>query len=117
MLIGGTERPIRRPSDPERQKTFCSGKKKGHTVKNLVLTDPDRRVLYLSQTYEGKKHDKAIADEEDYRFPDGTILYRVKGFHGYVPPGAAICQPKKNPRMGSLPRRKRPKIRRSMTKG
>jgi hypothetical protein len=55
-------------------------------------------VLYLSRTCEGKKHDKTIADEEDYRFPEGTVLYQDKGFQGYAPPGATTYQPKKKPK-------------------
>lgn len=98
LFIDGTERRIRRPTDPGRRKTFYSGKKKGHTVKNVLLTDPARQVLFLSETYEGKKHDKSIADEESYRFPEGTTLYQDKGFQGYAPPGATICQPKKKPK-------------------
>jgi len=98
LFIDGTERRIRRPKDPGRRKTFYSGKKKGHTVKNVLFTDLDRQVLFLSETYEGKKHDKSIADEENYRFPEGTTLYQDKGFQGYAPPGAAIRQPKKKPK-------------------
>lgn len=80
-FIDGTERPVRRLSDPERQKTFYSGKKKEYTVKNLVLTAPDRRALFLSQTYEGKKPDKAIADEEDYRPPRRhDLVFRTRNF-------------------------------------
>lgn len=105
VFIDGTERPIRRPKDPERQKTCYSGKpthrrwvEKRHTVKNIVITGRDQRVLYLSGTYEGKKADKAIADGEDYGFPPGTTLYQDKGFQGYAPEGVEIKQPKKKPR-------------------
>jgi hypothetical protein len=98
LFIDGTERRIRRPTDPGRRKTFYSGKKKGHTVKNVLLTGPARQVLYLSGTYEGKRADKRIADEEGYCFPEGTTLYQDKGFQGYAPPGATIRQPKKKPK-------------------
>jgi len=98
LFIDGTERRIRRPTDPGRRKTFYSGKKKAHTVKNVLLTDLDRQVRYLSRTCEGKRADKRIADEEDYRFPEGTTLYQDKGFQGYAPPGATIRQPKKKPK-------------------
>ncbi|KAF5416868.1 MAG: hypothetical protein C5S48_01595 [Candidatus Methanogaster sp.] len=37
MLIDGTERPIRRPKDDEKQKENCSGKKKMHTRKNRLV--------------------------------------------------------------------------------
>jgi len=98
LFIDGTERPIRRPSSRERRKAFYSGKKKRHTIKNVLVTGPGREVLYLSRTCEGKTHDKRIADEEDYRFPEGTTLYQDKGFQGYAPPGASVRQPKKKPK-------------------
>src|SRR5437588_8166824 len=36
----GTERPIRRPKDEEKQKTAYSGKKKRHTNKHVTITHP-----------------------------------------------------------------------------
>lgn len=102
FLIDGTERPINRPKDKDKQKTYYSGKKKGHTVKNNVITNRDGKVLYLSDTYEGKKHDKKIADEEDYRFPPDSQLLQDTGFQGYKPDGVLILQPKKKPRGGEL---------------
>ena len=49
VIIDGTERPVGRSVDEETQKEHYSGKK-SHTVKNVLLAAPDRRVLYLSQT-------------------------------------------------------------------
>lgn len=102
FMIDGTERPINRPKDKDDQKTYYSGKKKGHTVKNNVITNRKGRMLYLSDTYEGKKHDKKIADEEEYCFPLGSKLLQDTGFQGYKPDGVTILQPKKKPRGGEL---------------
>lgn len=102
FMIDGTERPINRPKDKEKQKQYYSGKKKGHSVKNNVITERGGRVVYLSGTCEGKKHDKKLADEEDYRFPAGSKLLQDTGFQGYSPPGATIVQPKKKPRKAEL---------------
>jgi len=97
--IDGTERKIQRPKDAEAQRQYYSGKKRTHTVKNNVLvTLKSRRVKYLSQTYEGKKHDKKICDEEQPTFPEGSTLYQDTGFQGYAPPGIKVIQPKKKPR-------------------
>ena len=57
IFIDGTERPIQRPKDYEKQKKNYSGKKKMHTRKNIVISDKKRRIGYLSPTVEGKKHD------------------------------------------------------------
>lgn len=106
FFVDGTERRRQRPKDPAQQKEYYSGKKKTHTQKNLVITDRGRRVKYLSQTYEGKKHDKAICDTEEYTFPDESTLYQDSGFQGYDPGGpdkrVQTVQPKKKPRNGEL---------------
>lgn len=48
VMIDGTERPIQRPQDQQKQKDHYSGKKKRHTSQHLILTDRERRVLVLS---------------------------------------------------------------------
>jgi hypothetical protein len=101
--IDGTERRRQRPKNKEEQKLFYSGKKKSHTVKNnVIVTVGNRRVEYLSHTWEGKKHDKTICDVEGHEFPEGTILYKDTGFQGYEPSGVHTFQPKKKPRGGEL---------------
>lgn len=102
FIIDGTERPINRPQDKEKQKSHYSGKKKGHTVKNNVITERGGKVVYLSGTCEGKRHDKKLADDEGYRFPPGSKLLQDTGFQGYQPEGVTIIQPKKKPRGGEL---------------
>ena len=98
----GTERPINRPKDKEDQKTYYSGKKKQHTVKNNVIIDDTCKILFLTPTCEGKKHDKRIADEAGYTFPEGSTVYQDTGFQGFRPEGVLIVQPKKKPRGGEL---------------
>ncbi len=95
FMIDGTERAINRPQDKEERKTFYSGKKKAHMVKNNVVSERGGKVLFLSDTYEGKKHDKKITDEEDYHFPKGSILWQDTGFQGFAPSGVRIKQPTK----------------------
>jgi hypothetical protein len=96
----GTERPINRPQ--EDQKTYYSGKKKQHTVKNNVIIDETCKILFLTPTCEGKKHDKRIADEASYTFPEGSTVYQDTGFQGFCPQGVLIVQPKKKPKGGEL---------------
>ena len=102
FIIDGTERAINRPKDKDKQKTYYSGKKKAHTVKNNVITARGGGILYLSGTYEGKRHDKKIADQERYRFPPGSKLLQDTGFQGHRPAGVTVIQPKKKPRGGEL---------------
>lgn len=102
FIIDGTERPINRPQDKADRKTYYSGKKKAHTLKNNVITHRGGKVMFLSDSYEGKKHDKKIADEEGYQFPPGSTLWQDTGFQGYAPAGVEIQQPKKKPRKAEL---------------
>jgi hypothetical protein len=99
LAIDGTERKIQRPKDPVDQKTFYSGKKHAHTVKNNLVTSlTTHEVKYLSQTYEGKKADKKIFDEEQPGYPKGSEVYQDKAFESYAPAGVTVRQPKKKPK-------------------
>jgi hypothetical protein len=54
---------LQRPVDAEKQQENYSGKKKTHTDKNLLLANENtKKIVYLSATVEGKKHDKKLAD-------------------------------------------------------
>jgi hypothetical protein len=103
FLIDGTERPIRRPKDPERQKANYSGKKKKHTVKNNLITEKGTgKIKGLSPTVTGKIYDKKLADEQNLGFPKNSKLWQDTGFQGYAPDHVTIIQPKKQPRGGEL---------------
>jgi len=98
----GTERPINRPQDPEEQKLYYSGKQKEHTIKNDVLINERCKIRFLTDTVEGKKNDKRLADESGYCVPKGSVLAQDAGFQGFQLEGVAILQPKKKPRGGEL---------------
>lgn len=101
--IDGTERRVNRPVDQDVQRFFYSGKSHCHTLKNnMVVGLDDRQIKGLSDTYEGKKHDKKICDEEKPRLPEGRDLYQDTGFQGHEIVGVNIHQPKKKPRGGEL---------------
>jgi hypothetical protein len=97
-LHDGTERSIVRPMDAEARQTHYSGKKKQHTVKNIVVINALCQIILLTATCEGKKHDKKAADEANYSFPEGSTLYQDPGFQGFAVAGVTIQQPKKKPR-------------------
>jgi len=100
----GTERAIERSTDYETQKEYYSGKKKCHSVKNNVITDDKGSILFISDTYEGKTHDKKISDELELELPKGTKLCQDTGFQGYKPKGEdiEIIMPTKKPRKQEL---------------
>jgi hypothetical protein len=109
FIIDGTERPIRRPKNKEKQKEYYSGKKGRHTVKNNVVTEKStKKVKVLSPTCEGKKHDKKLADEQAIPFPKGSKVRQDLGFQGYQPEGVTSYQPMKKPKGKELtPEQKR----------
>lgn len=98
----GTERPIQRPGDPDEQTEYYSGKKKCHTIKNILLIDDQCIIHFLSATYAGKWHDKSLVDDEHYQLPAGSVLYQDMGFQGFTVADVLIQQPTKKPRGGDL---------------
>jgi hypothetical protein len=98
VLLDGTERPIVRPKDAERQKAHYSGKKKTHEVKNNVLTLPDRRIVWMSKTYQGSVHDKKICDLQPLLLPKGITLWQDTGFQGYNPESVNVNMPTRKPK-------------------
>ena len=59
-------------------------------------------MCFLSDTYEGKAHDKSLADLAGYTLPYGSCLYQDMGVQGFTLDGITIVQPKKKPRGGEL---------------
>lgn len=96
----GTERAINRPKT--NQKEYYSGKKKCHTIKNVILINVFCQIIFLSATSTGNRHDKSIADEANYKLPPGSILYQDKGFQGFGIKDVIIVQPKKKPKNKEL---------------
>jgi len=99
LVIDGTERRLQRPTDPIKQRRNYSGKKKTHTDKNILLVNENtKRVVYLSPTVEGKKHDKKATQEAAIAYPANATLSKDTGFQGYEPEGVLTAQPKKRER-------------------
>ena len=94
----GTERAIPRPKDQEIQRFYYSGKQKRHTIKNVVIINEQRKIVLLTLTCEGKKHDKKVSDEAGFELPSGSCLYQDTGFQGFALEDVIIVQPKKKPK-------------------
>jgi hypothetical protein len=67
-------------------------------VKNDLLCSPDKRILWLSDTYEGRVHDKKIVDEQPLSFPTGITLWQDTGFLGHTPKNVTVKMPTKKPK-------------------
>jgi len=72
-----------------------------------VICDHYKRILYLSKTYEGSKHDKAILDQEGWKLPKGIIVHEDSGFQGHEQAGVIIKRPLKKPRGRALTKRQK----------
>jgi hypothetical protein len=97
VIIDGTERPIARPQHKGRRDRHYSGRRKRTTVKNVVATAGGRVVL-LTPTVPGRRHDKAEADRARVRLTASTRLLGDSGFQGYKAGRARVCTPRKKPR-------------------
>ena len=96
LSLDATERRLQRPVDEDKQKEKYSGKKKTHTDKNLLLAnEKTKKIVYLSATVEGKKHDKKLAEESRISYPANANLTKDTGFQGYEPKGVLTQQPEK----------------------
>ncbi len=67
-----------------------------------MLINDQCSILFLSETVEGKRNDKKLADECEYELPNGSQLAQDCGFQGFELPNVSILQPKKKPRGGEL---------------
>jgi len=102
-LIDASERQVNRPKDSKTQKRYYSGKKKKHTVKNQILVNPrTRKILHVSKTVEGKKHDKKLAEEDPvwHKFPPGSLCLGDSGYQGLNETNnrVRVLTPKKKPK-------------------
>jgi hypothetical protein len=57
-------------------KNPVAAEKKTHNVKNNLLCSPQKRILWLSETFDGHVHDKKIADEQPLSLPAGITLWQ-----------------------------------------
>ena len=75
-----------------------SGKKKDRTVKNVLLVNALLIILFLSDTYGGRTHDKPIVDATPYPLPAGSRLLQELGFLAFTLSQGEILMPTKKPR-------------------
>jgi len=71
-------------------------------VKNVLLVNAPLTILFLSDTYGGRTHDKPIADATPYPLPAGSQLLQDLGFLAFTLPGVDILMPTKKPRRQEL---------------
>jgi hypothetical protein len=107
LFLDGTERPTQRPQKAARQQARYSGKKKRHTVKNIIGNDATKRIVLLGETQGGRVHDYLLLHGSGWlpQLPAGLRLWVARGFQGLeqAAPQLEVFQPRKQPRGESLP--------------
>jgi hypothetical protein len=84
-IVDGTEQPIQRPQDPEKQKAYYSGKKKRHTIKKQIVVNRQGLIMDTSPAVEGKRHDfKLFEDHQTLRdvIPKDVEVLADSGYQG-----------------------------------
>jgi len=96
IFIDGTERRIQRPRSNKRNKKFYSGKKKSHTRKNVVVCDENKRILIVTPTKAGRRHDKRLSDKVGLieKIPKDVGIWADSGFQGiqHLHPNTLVCK-------------------------
>src|SRR5262249_28522367 len=75
-----------------------------HTVKNVLLVNALLLILFLSDTYGGRVHDKRIVGATPYPLPAKSRLLQDLGFLAFTLPEVEILMPTKKPRGQKLTR-------------
>jgi len=101
LIQDATVRPVERSLDFDVQKQYYDGKHKAHTQKNHVVVTAERKVVYVSPTYEGRVHDKKLLEQEALKFPKNVTIVQDTGYQGFADAGG-VFMPKKKPRGGEL---------------
>ncbi len=99
FIVDCSERQIQRPNKLN-QEFYYSGKRKFHTVKNQILVNPrNKRILAVSDTVEGKRHDKQVFEGDSLflKLPPGTKALGDSAYLGLHHPFLKMLTPTKKP--------------------
>jgi hypothetical protein len=99
LLMDVTERKVGRSTDMHVQKEYYSGKKGYHTIKNLLISNEQGKILFLGETSEGSIHDIRLYQQAELTFPDKDHCLLVDlGFQGINPENIMVVMPEKKPK-------------------
>jgi len=84
IFIDGTERRVQKPANQKKRKKLYSGKKKTTTRKTIVVSDEKKRILVLTPTKSGRRHDKRLFDKSmgGRTIPLSVTAWTDTGFQG-----------------------------------
>jgi len=104
VFLDGAERPVQKPKDHKKRNKLYSGKKKTTTRKVLVLNDEKKRIVLMTKTKNGRRHDKKISDQNSLasNIPNEVTLWTDTGFQGIQKQHNNTVMPKKKTKNVSL---------------
>jgi len=84
VFLDGTERKVQKPVNKKKRNKLYSGKKKATTRKNIVMTDEHKKILVLTPTKSGRRHDKKLTDKAQLarNIPPEVTVWNDTGFKG-----------------------------------
>jgi len=71
------------------------------------MSNLGRKILYLSDTYQGSMQDKKICDEDSFGFQKEIELLQDLGYLGHAPKSAKVQMPVKRSKHKKLNRRRK----------
>lgn len=92
LILDCTEQPVHRPA--RKQKSWYSGKKKRHTIKNEIVVTEKGRIAAVSDDAPGTVHDIAIR-RRGPPLPKDAHVYADSGYQGYQDDHPALDIPYK----------------------
>ena len=84
VFLDGSERRVQKPKNLKKRAKLYSGKKKATTRKSIVVSNEKRRILVLTPTKSGRRHDKRVADKFQIvqHIPQEVVIWTDTGFQG-----------------------------------
>ncbi len=97
IFLDGAERRTQKPSDRKKRNKMYSGKKKATTRKNIIVSDEDKKILFISKTKSGRRHDKRITDKNQLAryIPPDVAIWTDTGFKGLQKSHPNVVMPDK----------------------
>lgn len=97
IFVDGSERRTQRPRNSKRQRKLYSGKKKATTRKNILVSDEHKKILILTPTKSGRRHDKRLVDKAQLieHIPDKVTIWADTGFQGIQHKHSNLMMPAK----------------------
>lgn len=79
LIVDATESRIEKPK--HNQRSHFSGKKRCHTIKTEVILNSENKIVHVSESVPGTKHDFQLR-KESLKIPDKDVILADSGYQG-----------------------------------